>query len=92
MTEYEKNEMSKMATSELGIKSTFKSYEQQHPLQQWITYWTLETWKTKDVIFQIGNNYMKRPEDPAPTDIRWNLVYSDFNKEKNIIDNYMRSK
>ena len=71
-----------------GTDGKMKSYEQTHPLQSWITYWNLKTWETADVVVQIGNSDMRKPKDPEPKDIRWNLAYSDFKLENEIISNY----
>ena len=88
--EDEKEKLSKLLAEKFGDDGKQKSYEETHPLQSWITYWNLKTWETDDVIFQIGNSDMRKPEDPLPTDIRWNLAYSDFVLEKKIIDDYKK--
>ncbi|WP_291070486.1 hypothetical protein [Empedobacter sp. UBA5039] len=86
----EKDKISKMITEKFGIDGQQKSYEESHPLQSWITYWNLKTWRTKDVIFQIGNSDMRQPNSPVPKDIGWNLVYSDFILENKIISEYKK--
>ena len=86
----EKEKLSKMLTEKFGEDGKHKSYEETHPLQSWITYWNLKTWETDDVIFQIGNSDMRKSEDPTPTDIRWNLAYSDFVLENKVIDDYKK--
>jgi hypothetical protein len=90
MKEDEKEKMAKYATEKLGADGHQKSYEETHPLQAWITYWEIKTWETKDVIFQIGNSDMRKPDDPIPADIRWNLAYSDFILENKIINDYRK--
>lgn len=90
MKEAEKEKMTKYATEKFGADGNQKSYEETHPLQAWITYWDIKTWETKDVIFQIGNSDMRKPEDPIPADIRWNLAYSDFILENKIINDYRK--
>ena len=82
----EKEELSKVITEKFGADGEKRSYKETHPLQSWVTYWNLETWETKDVIFQIGNSNLRNPEDPIPKDIPWNLVYSDFILENKIIN------
>jgi hypothetical protein len=86
----EKEKLSKILTEKFGAAGKQKSYEESHPLQSYITYWNLKTWETKDVIFQIGNSDMRMPDAPIPTDIRWNLVYSDFVLEHKIINDYKK--
>ncbi len=88
----EKEKISKMFMDKFGAEGEEKSYEETHPLQAWITYWNLKTWETKDVIAQIGNSDMRKPKDPVPTDITWNLVYSDFILENQIINDYKNRK
>lgn len=90
MKEDEKEQLSKMLTEKFEVEGKERSYKEKHPLQTWITYWNLKTWETKDVIFEIGNSDMRKPEDPIPTDMLWNLVYSDFLLENQIIDDYKR--
>lgn len=80
--------LSQVLIKKFGNEGKQNSYIQTHPLQSWITYWNLKTWETKEVIFQIGNSDMRKAEDPIPTDMRWNLVYSDFILENKIIDDY----
>jgi len=84
----EKVKISKMLIEKFGADGETRSYEETHPLQDWITYWNLQTWETKDVIFQIGNSDMRKPKDSAPSDLPWNLVYSDFIIESKIISDY----
>ena len=81
-----------MLTEKFGATARLRSYEQAHPLQSWITYWNLETWETKDVVFQLGNSNMRKPKDPKPKEIGWNLVYSDFIIENKIIDDFKTKK
>jgi antitoxin component YwqK of YwqJK toxin-antitoxin module len=90
LTASEKDKLSEMVTSKFGKEGINKDYEEPHPLQEWITYWSLKTWETPEVIFQIGNSDMRKPKDPKPSNIIWNLVYSDFKVEKIIIDNYKK--
>lgn len=92
MKENEKEKFSKMFADKFGADGKEKSYEETHPLQSWITYWNLKTWETKDAIAQIGNSDMRKPKDPVPTDIRWNLAYSDFILEDKIIRDYRNKK
>jgi len=54
VTNGEKREIADMLTQRFGREGDKTSYEETHPLQDWITYWNLETWETEDVIFQIG--------------------------------------
>jgi len=88
----EKNVMVKNMNGVFGGDGKEKSYEQTHPLQAWITYWNLKTWETGDVIFQIGNSDMRKPKDPKPKDLKWNLVYSDFKIENKLISDYKNKK
>jgi len=90
ITAAEKDKISKMLTEKFGAAGKEESYEETHPLQSWITYWNLKTWENKDAIFQIGNSDMRKAEDPIPRDIRWNLVYSDFILENEIINAYRK--
>jgi hypothetical protein len=90
MKEAEKEKMTKYATEKFGADGNQKSYEETHPLQSWITYWDLKTWEMNDVIFQIGNSDMRKPEDPIPKDISWNLAYSDFILENKIINDFRK--
>jgi antitoxin component YwqK of YwqJK toxin-antitoxin module len=90
MTALEKDKFSAMVTNKFGNDGVTKTYQETHPLQEWITYWNLKTWETKDVIFQIGNSNMRKPEDPEPTTGFWNLAYSDFKIENKIIDDYKK--
>lgn len=92
MNEDEKNELVNELNEKFGADGKEKSYEQTHPLQSWITYWNLKTWETKDVIFQIGNSDMRKPDDPEPKDMKWNLAYSDFSIENKIISDYRNKK
>lgn len=90
MKEDEMEKLSQVLIKKFGNEGKQNSYIQTHPLQSWITYWNLKTWETKEVIFQIGNSDMRKAEDPIPTDMRWNLVYSDFILKKKIIDDYKK--
>jgi len=90
MTTLEKDKFSNMVTSKFGKDGIDKNYEETHPLQEWITYWSLKTWETSDVVFQIGNSDMRKPKDPKPSNIVWNLAYSDFKVERKIIDDYKK--
>lgn len=90
MKEDEKEKMVAFATEKFGADPDLKSYEENHPLQSWITYWNLITWETNDVVFQMGNSDMRKPEHPIPTDIRWNLAYSDFVLEQKIINDFRK--
>jgi len=90
MTVDEKDSISKMLNEKFGADGKIKSYEQTHPLQSWITYWNLITWETKDVIVQIGNSDMRKPKDPEPTNMKWNLTYSDFLIENRVIDDFKK--
>lgn len=84
----EKADITRMLGEKFGAEGKATSYEETHPFQAWITYWDLETWETSDVIFQIGNADMRKPDDPAPTDLSFNLVYTDFILEDKIIKDY----
>jgi hypothetical protein len=88
ITTDEKEIISNSMIEKFGGQPKKKNYEESHPLQAWITYWELETWKTKDVIVQIGNSDMRKPNHPKPKEIRWNLVYSNFKLENEIIKEY----
>lgn len=90
MKENEKEKISKILTEKFGVDGKQKSYEETHPFQSWITYWNLKTWETKDVIFQIGNGDMRKPKEPLPLAMSWNLVYSDFVLENKIINDYKK--
>ena len=92
MKEVEKEKFAKLFIDKFGINGQEKSLEETHPLQAWITYWNLKTWETKDVIAQVGNSDMRMPTDPAPTNISWNLVYSDFVLENKVISDYKNKK
>jgi antitoxin component YwqK of YwqJK toxin-antitoxin module len=86
----EKNMFSRMATEKFGAPGEVRSYKEEHPLQEWITYWDLETWQTKDVIFQIGTSDMRKPKDPKPGNITWNLIYSDHRLEDEVIGRFKK--
>lgn len=90
MTETEKEKFSAMATEKFGADGIIKSYQEAHPLQEWITYWNLKTWETPDVIFQIGNSNMRKPKDPEPTNVSWNLAYSDFKIENKMVSDFKK--
>ena len=90
MTETEKEKFSAMATEKFGADGIIKSYQEAHPLQEWITYWNLKTWETPDVIFQIGNSNMRKPKDPEPTNVSWNLAYSDFQIENKMVSDFKK--
>ena len=92
LTKAEKDSIVKEMNEKFGADGEEKSYEQSHPLQAWITYWNLKTWETSDVIFQIGNSDMRMPKDSEPTDMKWNLTYSDFKLENKIISDYRNRK
>ena len=88
LSESEKSEIVQELNTRFHSKMKFDSYEQEHPLQSWITYWNLETWETRNVIVQIGNSDMRMPNQPEPEEKSWNLVYSDFKIESQIIEEY----
>jgi antitoxin component YwqK of YwqJK toxin-antitoxin module len=90
MTALEKENFSTMATNKFGSDGIIKAYQETYPLQDWITYWNLKTWKTSDVIFQIGNSDMRKPKDSEPSNVTWNLAYSDFKIENKIVDDYKK--
>ncbi|KXX66937.1 hypothetical protein [Flammeovirga sp. SJP92] len=90
LNEDEKNIIVEEMNEKFGGNGKDKSYQQVHPLQSWITYWDLKTWETKDVILQIGNSDLRKPKEPEPNDIKWNLVYSDFRIENRVISDYKR--
>jgi hypothetical protein len=92
MHEDEKEKFSNLFTEKFGADGKEKSYEERHPLQAWITYWNLKTWENSEAVAQIGNSDMRKPEDPAPAEIRWNLAYSDFILEKKIVDEFRKNK
>ncbi|MFD1552967.1 hypothetical protein DNU06_15810 [Putridiphycobacter roseus] len=92
LNETQKNELVNELNDKFGAPGKDESYEQTHPLQAWITYWNLITWETENVIFQIGNNDMRKPKDPKPKDTKWNLAYSDFKIENKIISDYRYKK
>ena len=88
MKEEEKEKLSKFFTEKFGADGKLKSYKETHPFQSYFTFWYLKTWKTKDVIVQIGYGDLRNPNDPIPNDIHWNLVYSDFILETKVINDY----
>ncbi len=90
LTDIEKDKITATLIQKFGADGKQRTYEETHPLQSWITYWDLKTWETKDVIVQIGNSDMRKPEHPKPTEIRWNLVYSDFLLEDKIIGDFKK--
>lgn len=90
MSKLEKTKFTDMASEKFGNDGVTKNYQETHPLQEWITYWNLQTWQTPEVIFQIGNADMRKPTDPEPNNISWNLVYSDFKIETKIIESYIK--
>jgi hypothetical protein len=90
MTENQKDKYLKVFTEKFGAEGKKKSYEETHPLQSWITYWNLITWKTKDAIAQIGNSDMIKPNDPVTIYLGWNMAYSDFKIENKIIADYKK--
>ncbi|MEP6467395.1 MAG: hypothetical protein ABJB05_13890 [Parafilimonas sp.] len=90
ITDEEKQEMCKTFSTKFGGEGKTKTYEEHHPLQDWITYWNLITWQTNDVILQIGNSEIRMPSQPATKVIKWNLVYSDFVLEDKIIQDYKK--
>lgn len=91
LTDAEKLEMQVMFTEKFGGEGKKRSYEETHPLQNWITYWNLITWETKDVIIQIGNSEMRKPNQPPQNEVRWNLVYSDFILENKVINDFKKN-
>ncbi len=91
LTDLEKNNITASLIQKFGAEGKQKSYMETHPLQSWITYWNLITWETKDVIAQIGNSDMRKPKDPAPTDMRWNFTYSDFLLEGKVINEFKKN-
>lgn len=88
LTDAEKVKLQTMFTDKFGADGKQKSYEETHPLQDWITYWNLITWKTNDVIVQLGNSEMRKPGQSPGKEIRWNLVYSDFLLENKVINDF----
>jgi antitoxin component YwqK of YwqJK toxin-antitoxin module len=88
LTDAEKVKMQTLFTDKFGGEGKQKSYEQTHTLQSWITYWTLLTWETKDVIVQIGTSEMRKPNQAPRKEIRWNMVYSDFLLEDKVINDF----
>jgi hypothetical protein len=92
MKEDEKENFSAMFTNKFGANGEERSYEEKHPLQAWITYWNLKTWETKDAVAQIGNSDMRKPKDPLPTKISWNMAFSDFVLEDKIVADYRNKK
>lgn len=90
LTKVEKDSIEDKLNEKFGTDGKKKSFEQTHPFQSWITYWDLKTWETEDVIVQIGNSHMRKPKDPEPKNIRWNLVYSDFRLESEVINSYKK--
>jgi hypothetical protein len=88
LTKNEKDSIVKQMNEKFGAEGKEKKYEETHPLQSWITYWNIKTWETSDVIFQIGNSNIRKPEDAEPKDLKWNLAYSDFIIESKIINEY----
>ncbi len=90
MKEIEKEKIAQYATKKFGSDGKKKSYKETHFLQSWVTYWNLKTWETKDVIFQIGNSDMRKPKDPIPEELQWNLTYSDFILENKIITDFRK--
>jgi len=91
LTDEEKAKMQTMFTDKFGGDGKQKSYEQTHPLQDWITYWNLVTWETDDAIVQLGNSEMRKPNQSPRKEIRWNLVYSDFLLENKVIDKFKKN-
>lgn len=90
MTNDEKQRVSKMLTRKFGNDGKITAYEELHPLQEYVTYWNLKTWETKDVIVQIGNYDMRKPTDIKRNYAKWSLVYTDFLLEGKIINNYRK--
>lgn len=90
MAALEKEKFSALAKNKFGADGITKTYEETHPLQEWITYWDLKTWETPNVILQIGNSDMRKPKDSKPTNVTWNLAYSDFKIENKIVDDYKK--
>jgi antitoxin component YwqK of YwqJK toxin-antitoxin module len=88
LADEEKVKLQTMFTDKFGGDGKQKSYEQTHPLQDWITYWNLITWETKDAIVQLGNSEMRKPNQAPRKEIKWNLVYSDFLLENKIINDF----
>ena len=88
LTDVEKLRLQNLFTDKFGCEAKQKSYEQTHPLQDWITYWNLQTWETKDAIVQIGNSEMRKPNQSPRKEISWNMVYSDFLLEDKVINNF----
>lgn len=92
LTKHEKDSVAKLMNEKFGAEGKKTSYEQTHPLQLWITYWNLLTWETPDVIVQLGNSDMRKPYDPAPDNMEWNLAYSDFRLENEITRNFRKTR
>ena len=90
MTNDEKQKVSKMLTKKFGTDGKITAYEELNPLQEYVTYWNLKTWETKDVIVQIGNYDMKKSTDTRTTDAKWSLVYTDLLLESKIINDYKK--
>lgn len=88
LTDAGKVKMQTLFSDKFGGEGKQKSYEQTHPLQSWITYWTLLTWETKDVIAQIGTSEMRKPSQAPRKEISWNMVYSDFLLENKVINDF----
>lgn len=90
MTVIEKDSISKVASKRFGFDGKLRSYEETHPFQAYITYWNLKTWETSNSILEVGTSEMRHPDKKPNTDSRWNLVYSDFVLEREIIDNFQK--
>lgn len=91
LTDEEKLKMQAMFTEKFGGEGKQKTFEENHPLQDWITYWNLITWETNDAIVQIGNSEMRKPNQSPRNEVRWNLVYSDFLLENKVIDGFKKN-
>ena len=90
MSDSEKGQIAKELNDKFGFEGKVNSYQQPHPLQAYVTYWDLITWKTSDVIVQIGHSNMRMPNESEPKVIKWNMVYSDFILENQIIRDYKK--
>lgn len=88
VSDAERKDLTTMLDERFGTPAIVTTPEETHPFQAWITFWTLHTWETKDVVVQIGNAIMRKREDPIERPKAWNLSYFDAKQEREIIERY----
>jgi hypothetical protein len=91
-TDQQKDSLITALTRVFNGEPEHKKYDQTHPLQPYVTAREHYTWDTDNVIVQIGSGYLKHTKEPYKTVRTWNLIYSDFRKEKQMIAEFRQAK